>query len=130
MTDSVFTKMIKGEIPCNKIYEDDKTLAFLDHSPKISGHTVVIPKKQVAYVWDLSPQDYRALMETVKKVGLRIKEVLGPKWVGMQVEGVGVEHAHVHVFPFSSTEEYSQLPDPGHKPSPEELTTMAAKLAF
>lgn len=130
MTDSVFTKMIKGEIPCNKVYEDDKTLAFLDHSPKIPGHSVVIPKKQIAYVWDLSPQDYQALMETVKKVGQRIKEVLGPKWVGMQVEGVGVEHAHVHVFPFSSTEEYRQLPSANTQPSTQELVAMAQKLAF
>jgi histidine triad (HIT) family protein len=130
MADSVFTKIIKGEIPANKVYEDDKTFVFLDHNPKMPGHALVIPKNQVAYIWDLPNEDYQALMTTVKKVGNRIKEVLGPKWVGLQVEGVAVAHAHVHVFPFNSIEEYAKEPDEANKPSVEELAAIAAKLAF
>jgi len=130
MTDSVFTKIIKGEIPCTKIYEDELTFAFLDHNPKIPGHTLVIPKKQVAYVWELTDQDYQALMASVKKVANNIKQVLQPKWVGMQVEGIAVPHAHVHVFPFSSVEEYRQLPKPGEYLSEAELAEMGKKLAF
>ncbi len=69
-------------------------------------------------------------MATVKKVANKIKEVLNPKWVGMQVEGVAVEHAHVHVFPFNSIQEYNREPDPNQKPTAEELAEMAKKLAF
>ncbi len=130
MSDSVFTKIIRGEIPSNKIYEDDLTYAFLDHNPKIPGHTLVISKKQAPYVWELPEEDYKALMETSKKVANRIKEVLDPKWVGMQVEGIAVEHAHVHVFPFNSAQEYSRVPGPDKKPTAEELAQMAEKLAF
>src|SRR5688572_15507369 len=67
MQDSVFTKIIKGEIPSHKIYEDDKTLAFLDIHPQQPGQTVVVPKTQVNFVWDLGEDDYRALMSTVQK---------------------------------------------------------------
>ena len=130
MADSVFTKIIKGEIPSNRIYEDEWTYAFLDHNPKTPGHTLVISKKQTPFVWDLPTEDYEALMRSVNKVAKRIKEVLSPKWVGMQVEGVAVAHAHVHVFPFNSIEEYNQSPDPSAKPGPEELAEMAKKLAF
>lgn len=130
MSDTIFTKIIKGEIPSNKIYEDELTYAFLDHAPKNPGHTLVISKKQAPYVWELPEEDYLALMKTVKKVANRIQEVMGCKWVGMQVEGIAVPHAHVHVFPFNSIEEYSRAPDPAAKPSPEELADMAKKLAF
>jgi histidine triad (HIT) family protein len=130
MADSVFTKIIKGEIPSTKIYEDAHTYAFLDINPRIPGHTLVVPKKQVPYVWDLSNQDYQALMLSVKKVAERIKEVLEPKFVGMQVEGIAVPHAHVHVFPFNNTEEYHMLPIPGARLPEEELAHMGKKLAF
>jgi len=130
MEETVFTKIIKGEIPSNKIYEDELTYVFLDHNPKVPGHTLVISKKQVPYIWDLPEADYSALMATVKKVGTRIKDVLNSRWVGMQVEGVAVPHAHVHVFPFNSIEEYNQKPNTEHMPSAEELAEMAQKLAF
>ena len=77
--DSIFTKIIKGEIPSNKVYEDEHTYAFLDHNPKTPGHTLVITKKQVAYVWELPDEDYIALMNTVKRVAQRIKEEFAPK---------------------------------------------------
>lgn len=130
MSDSVFTKIIKGEIPSNRVYEDDLTYAFLDHNPKVPGHTLVVSKNQVQYVWDLPERDYAALMAAVQKVARRIKAVTGAKWVGMQVEGVAVPHAHVHVFPFNSLDEYSQVPDPDKKPSASDLAEMAGRLAF
>jgi histidine triad (HIT) family protein len=130
MADSIFTKIIRGEIPAHKIYEDDKTFAFLDHNPKSLGHTLVIPKTQATYVWDLSDEDYHALMASVKKVGLRIKEVLKPKYVGIAVQGLAVPHAHVHVFPFNSIEEYNHIPDPDHFLPEDELGGIAQKLAF
>ncbi len=130
MAQSIFTKIIKGEIPCSKVYEDEKTFAFLDHTPKSPGHTLVIPKKQVAYIWDLSDEDYRALMSSVRKVGLRIKDVLNPKYVGIAVQGLAVPHAHVHVFQFNSIEEYNYIPDPNYSVPESELAEIAKKLAF
>lgn len=128
MEDSIFTKIIKGEIPCHKIYEDAKTFAFLDIHPKTPGHTLVISKTQVEFLWDLPDEDYRALMDAVKKVGLHIREVLRPPYVGTMVEGVGVPHTHVHVFPFGTEAEYYNQPDLQAEPDHPALATMAEKL--
>ncbi|HSX53056.1 MAG TPA: HIT domain-containing protein [Patescibacteria group bacterium] len=130
MNDSIFTKIVKGEIPAHKVYEDDKTLAFLDIHPTKPGHTLVIPKMQVEFIWDLPEEDYQALMGTVKKVGSRIREVLKPKFVGMAVEGIAVPHTHVHVFPFETVEEYHHIADPNSEPDHAALAEMAKKLAF
>ncbi len=130
MADSVFTKIIKGEIPSYKIYEDAATYAFLDIHPKTAGHVLVVPKKQVEYVWDLSEEEYLQLMQAAKKVATRIKEVLSPGLVGMQVEGLGVPHAHVHIFPFNNAEEFHRVADPSAEPDHESLAEMQQKLAF
>lgn len=121
--------MVKGEIPCYKIYEDDKTLAFLDIHPKQPGHTLVIPKKQVEFVWDLADEDYQAVMKTTKKVALRIRTVLGRHYVGEQIIGEEVPHAHVHLFPFDTIEEFLSGPDPS-EPDHDALAKMAKQLAF
>ncbi|HLG90790.1 MAG TPA: HIT domain-containing protein [Candidatus Saccharimonadales bacterium] len=127
MADSIFSRIIKGEIPCFKVYEDENTLAFLDIQPIKPGHVLVVPKKQID-IWDLSDEDYQALMSTVLKVARRIREVLKPKRVGLQVVGIDIEdHAHVHVFPFDNIGEYRQMPQPA---ADEELTEMAKKLRF
>lgn len=127
MSDSVFSKIIKGDIPTHKIYEDDKTFAFLDIQPIKSGHVLVVPKDQID-IWDLSDEDYQALMTTVRKVARRIEEVLKPERVGVQIVGIDINnHAHVHVFPFDNMAEYRQLPQPA---TDEELASMAKKLRF
>jgi histidine triad (HIT) family protein len=130
MDDSIFTKIIRGEIPSYKVYEDDMTLAFLDIHPKQPGHTLVIPKKQVDFVWDLANEDYQAVMATVKKVALRIRDVLGRPYVGELVVGIEVPHAHIHVYPFATLEESRFVPDPLGEPDHEALAAMAKKLAF
>lgn len=130
MADSVFTKIIKGEIPSHKVYEDELTFAFLDIHPKQPGHVLVIPKKEVDHIWDLPDEDYQALMTTSKKVAQRIKETLRPVRVGMQVEGTGVPHAHVHIFPFNSVEEFRAPQDESKEPDHEALAEMAKKLAL
>jgi histidine triad (HIT) family protein len=130
MEDSIFTKIIKGEIPCHKIYEDDKTLAFLDIHPITPGHTLVIPKRQVEFVWDLEPEDYAALMTSVKKVALRLRSVLDELYVGEIVEGVGVPHAHIHVFGFTTVEQARYVPDQAAEPDHAALAALAQKLAF
>lgn len=131
MEDSIFTKIIKGEIPCHKVYEDDKTLAFLDINPVAEGHTLVVPKAEVEFVWDLPDEDYRALAETVKKVGLRLRDVIGKKYVGQIVVGTDVPHAHIHVIPFNETHEMKRTLDgPGAPASQEDLAAIAKKLYF
>ncbi len=128
--DSIFTRIVKGEVPCNKVYEDELTLAFLDINPVQPGHTLVIPKKQVEFVWDLDDITYQALMATSKKVATRVKEVLRPAYVGEQIVGVDVPHAHVHIIPFSSVAEFRNLPDKATEPDFATLAKMAKKLAF
>jgi histidine triad (HIT) family protein len=130
MQDSIFTKIIKGEIPCHKVYEDDKTLAFLDISPVQPGHTLVIPKKQVEFLWDLDEEAYQAVMAVTQKVALRLRTVLSAPYVGSQVVGLDVPHAHVHLIPFSTLEEFRYVPDKSAQPDHAALAEMAQKLAF
>lgn len=104
---SVFTKIINGEIPCYKIYEDDKTLAFLDIHPETKGHTLVIPKKEVDKIYDLEDEDYQALMATVKKISKNMEKVLGVRTL-WKVVGTDVPHAHVHLEPYDETWHYGR----------------------
>jgi len=127
---SIFTKIIHGEIPSHKIYEDDKTLAFLDIYAVISGHTLVIPKKQVEFVWDLEPSDYEALMGTVQKVALRLRSELGVKYVGEKVIGTDVPHAHVHLIPFNSATDMHRANQENAEPDHAQLAALAEKLYF
>ena len=129
MQDSVFTKIIKGEIPCHKVYEDDRVIAFLDIQPYTYGHTLVVPKVQIDHLWDVEDELYLHLMKTAKLVANRQREILKPKRVGIILEGFAVPHAHVHVFPMNEGLEATI----GHivpKPSDEQLAEMAKKLAF
>ena len=96
--ESVFSKIIRGDIPSHKVYEDEQTYAFLDINPLSDGHVLVVPKKQVDKIYDLDDDTYRALFATVKKVAKRINDVLGVR-AGLVVEGLEVPHAHVHVVP-------------------------------
>lgn len=130
MGDSIFTKIIKGEVPAYKIYEDQKTLAFLDIHPAQPGHTLVIPKKQVEFAWDLEDEDYQAVMAAAKKVARRMREVLDAPYVGVKVIGIDVPHTHIHLIPFSTTEEFQYRPDLNAEPDYEALAEMAKKLAF
>ena len=130
MEDSIFTKIIKGEIPCHKIYEDDLTMAFLDIHPIQPGHTLVISKIQVEFVWDLPDEYYEAVMATAQKVAVRLRAVLAVPYVGEQVIGVDVPHAHVHLVPFSTSAEFHNKPDLQAEPDHPALATIAKSLAF
>lgn len=130
MEDSIFTKIINGEIPAHKIYEDDKTLAFLDIYPKNEGHTLVIPKVSPAeFVWDLDDAIYQAVMATSKKVALRLREVLPYPYIHQAVVGTDIPYAHVHLIPFTATKDLH--PKHGEaEPDHEALATLAEKLRF
>lgn len=127
---SIFTKIIRGEIPSHKVYEDDKTFAFLDIHPITPGHTLIVPKAEVGFVWDLEDEDYQAVMATAKKVARRLREVLEVPYVGEKVIGVDVPHAHVHVVPFSTVSEYKFSPDLTAEPDHDALAAMAKRLYF
>lgn len=123
--DNVFAKIIRGEIPCYKIYEDEKTLAFLDIAPESKGHTLVIPKVDVDKVYELLDEDYVALFATVKKVAQRMEEVLGQRTL-MKVVGTDVPHAHVHLMPLDPTWKYGRT----LKLSEAEFKEIQEKLKF
>lgn len=130
MEDSIFTKIIKGEIPSYKVFEDERTLAFLDIHGTAPGHTLVIPKVQVDHLWDLTDEDYAAVMATSKKVANRLREVLKPARVGVKVMGEEVPHAHTHLIPFNAIDEYINSPNATSEPDHEALAEMAKRLAF
>lgn len=128
---SIFTKIINGEIPCHKVYEDDKTLAFLDIHPVAEGHTLVVSKVQVEFIWDLETEDYQAVMATVQKVGLRLREVIGTPYVGQTVVGTDIPHVHVHVVPFTETYELKRtLENFNSETDDQALAALAQKLYF
>lgn len=104
---SIFSKIIAGEIPCYKIYEDDKTLAFLDIHPETPGHTLVVPKMEVDKLYDLEMEDYLAVMKTVKMLARRMEKVFGARTL-IKVIGTDVPHAHVHLVTFDPNYKYGQ----------------------
>ena len=130
MEESIFTKIVKGEIPSHKVYEDALTMAFLDIHPVQPGHTLVIPKTQVEFIWDLPEEDYQAVMSTVYKVAQRLREVLGMQYIGEVIEGVEIPHAHVKLIPFDTIAEFKNTPDITANPDHDSLAEIAKKLAF
>ncbi len=98
---TIFTRIIKGEIPCYKIAEDDNFLAFLDINPLAKGHTLVVPKKEVDYLFDLDDNLLAGLNVFAKKVAKAIDKVIDCKRVGVAVLGLEVPHAHVHLIPIN-----------------------------
>jgi histidine triad (HIT) family protein len=127
--DSIFTRIIKGEIPSYKIYEDERTFAFLDIHPIQPGQALIIPKKQIEFVWDLDDADYQAVMATAKKVAAKMRQVFpDKKRIAMHIEGLDVAHAHIKVFPFDTDEEFRHHPDMSAEPDHSSLSAMAEKL--
>ena len=115
MEKSIFSRIIDGEIPSYKVYEDEYTVAFLDIHPTQPGHTLVVPKKQVDHFEDLEDEDYGQLWKAVKIVSQKL-HVFGRKRIGVQVIGVDVPHAHVHLIPFDTTKEFRTIPDMTKEP--------------
>jgi len=99
---SIFTKIIRGEIPCYKVDESEDCLAFLDINPNSYGHTLCILKKEIDYIFDLSDEEYLSLMNFSKRVALAIKKSVDCKRVAMSVVGLEVPHVHVHLIPINN----------------------------
>ncbi len=124
---SIFSKIIAGEIPAHVVAEDDHHLAFLDINPLVTGHTLVIPKKEVDYIYDLEDNDLAALHLFAKKVAGAIKQSIDCKRVGVTVIGLEVPHAHIHLIPISSMNDMN-FSRPKLSPSKEELAATAKKI--
>ena len=99
---SIFTKIINGDIPSYKIAEDDNCIAFLDVFPLKRGHVLVVPKKEVDYIFDLDSKTYDQLMAFSKTVAVALKKTISCKRVGLTVVGLEVPHAHIHLIPINS----------------------------
>ena len=102
---TIFSKIIKNEIPSFKILEDNKHLAFLDAFPLKKGHILVIPKKEIDYIFDIESNEYLELWLFAKKISIAMKKVLKCKRIAIAVIGLEVPHAHIHLIPMNSVEE-------------------------
>lgn len=129
MQQSIFAKIVRGEVPCHKVYEDDMTLAFLDVYPKSDGHVLVIPKVRPAeFAWDLDDDVYQACMATAKKVALRLREAMPQQYVHQSIVGTDVPYAHIHLIPFDTTADLNKPQRMDVEPDHEALAAMAEKL--
>ena len=126
---SIFTRIINGEIPAYKIYEDHKVIAILDIHPIYDGHVLVIPKNQIDHIWDLSKDDYEYLWQVCHKIADHIREVINPPRVGVVVEGFGVPHCHVHLIPIYHGNDLKKAQeDKDTEPNNSALAEMAERL--
>lgn len=128
MQDSIFTKIIKGEVPSYKLYENDAVFAFLDIHPLTAGHTLIVPKKQIEFVWDLDTTTYQALMAATKKLALHLREQLAVPYVGEKIVGIDVPHAHIHLIPFRDVSDYHHRGDADSEPDHVQLAALAERL--
>ena len=99
---SIFTKILRGELPCHKIDETDDCFAFLDINPNSKGHTLCILKKEIDYIFDLSSEDYQKLMNFSRKIAIALKKSVNCKRIALSVVGLEVPHVHVHLIPLES----------------------------
>lgn len=124
---TIFTRIIKGEIPCYKIAEDDKYFAFLDINPLMEGHTLVVPKQEVDYIFDLDDEALSGLILFSKKVAAAISETIPCNRIGVAVIGLEVPHVHVHLVPMNSMGDIN-FSKPKLRFSPEEFNKTAEKI--
>lgn len=126
---SIFSRIVAGEIPCYKVAEDDKYFAFLDINPLAKGHTLVIPKQEVDYYFDLDDETLAGMTIFAKRVAHKIKEQTGCKKVAMVVLGLEVAHAHIHLIPMNSENDVDFRREK-LKLSPEEFAEIVSSLAL
>ncbi len=125
---TIFTKIINGEIPCYKIAEDEKYFAFLDISPLKAGHTLVVPKKEIDYFFDMDDDLLAGLMLFSKKVATAIESVIPCNRIAVAVVGLEVPHVHVHLIPMDTMADVN-FRNPKLKFSPEEFNEIAEKIS-
>lgn len=124
---SIFSKIVSGDIPAHIVAEDAEFLAFLDVSPLVMGHVLVIPKKEVDYIFDIEDETYAKLTLFAKKVAVAVKQAFPCKKVGVAVIGLEVPHAHIHLIPMNNVSDMNFAKEK-LKPSQEQLAEAAAKI--
>lgn len=124
---SIFTRIINREIPAHIVAEDERYIAFLDISPLTIGHTLVVPKKEVDYLFDLDDDILAGMNVFSKKVAVAIRKAVPCLRIGVEVIGLEVPHAHVHLIPMNRTEDLNFM-RPKLKPTKEELSEVAEKI--
>ena len=124
---SIFTRIVEGEIPSYKVAEDEKFYAFLDINPLAKGHTLVIPKKEIDYIFDVEDDLYQELFLFAKKVGKAIESVIPCKRMGLIVFGLDVPHAHIHLIPINKASDMS-FESPKLSLEKEEFEKIAAQI--
>lgn len=124
---SIFSRIIAGEIPCYKVAEDEKHFAFLDINPVAKGHTLVVPKREVDYIFDMTPDEYADLQRFAQRVAIALKKAVPCVKVGVAVLGLEVPHAHIHLVPMQSEADM----DFRHKTTlpAEQMQAIAASIA-
>ena len=125
---TIFSKIIHGEIPSYKIAEDENFYAFLDIYPLCEGHTLVVPKKEVDYIFDIDDEIYQGLFLFAKKVGLAIEKVVKCERVGIAVVGLEVPHAHIHLIPLKTIYDID-FKKPKMKFTPDEFSEISRKIS-
>ncbi len=125
---TIFSRIASGEIPCYKVAESDDFLAFLDINPIVAGHTLVIPKREKDYIFDLSDQEYQGLFLFAKKVAKAIGQSISCERVGMAVIGLEVPHAHIHLVPINGAHDLD-FSKPKMKLQPEQFGVIAESIA-
>ena len=125
---SIFSRIVAGEIPCYKVAEDDNYFAFLDIAPVAPGHTLVIPKKEVDYIFDLTDEEYLGLMTFARKVATALQKSMPCKRIGVAVMGMEVPHTHVHLIPINKESDMNFFRDKLSLPA-EEMAAIAKKIS-
>ena len=124
---SIFSRIVQGEIPCHKVAEDDQFLAFLDINPLAEGHTLVIPKAEIDYLFDLPDELYLGLMAFAKKIAPALQKACPCLRIGMAVIGLEVPHAHLHLVPLQTMHDLN-FENPKLKFTQQELAATAQKI--
>ena len=124
---SIFSKIAAGEIPSHKCAENEKFYAFLDINPLVKGHTLVIPRREVDYIFDMDDEEIGEFMQFAKQVAVALKKAFPCEKVGMEVIGLEVRHAHIHLIPMQSEKDMN-MANPKLKLSDEEFQEIAAKI--
>lgn len=124
---SIFTKIINGEIPCHKVSENDLCFAFLDINPLVKGHTLVVPKQQVDYIFDLDDDLLAAMMQFAKPIARAIEKVIPCARIGVSIIGLEVPHAHIHLIPIEGVADMD-FGKPKLKLSHTELSAIAERI--
>lgn len=125
---TIFSRIVAGEIPCYKVAEDDRFFAFLDISPVAKGHTLVIPKQEVDYIFDLDDETYAGLMAFARRVARALERAIDCKRVGVAVMGLEVPHTHIHLIPITTEGDMNFFREKLSLPA-EEMADIAASIA-